>query len=71
MFISQISTAPDRFDANAIWFVPPRGVGSAVGVIVGVGAGVLVSVGAIVLMSVDVGVFISVGVLEMIATMGI
>ena len=54
IFINQISTAPERVDANAIWDDPPRGVGKGVKVMVGdgeevgvnVGEGVTVSVGA-------------------------
>ncbi len=61
-FISQISTAPERVEAKAIWAEPPNGVGRGVRVIVGVGLGGNVAVGMGVVVLVGEGEMLGSGV---------
>ena len=70
-FMSQISTAPERVEAKAIWAEPPSGVGCGVMVIVGVRLGSEVMVGRGVIVGIGEGEMLSSGVSVFVLRTGI
>ncbi len=68
--MSQISTAPERVEAKAIWAEPPNGVGCGVMVIVGVRLGSKVKVGRGVTVRVGEGKMLGIGVSVLVLSTG-